>query len=65
MLYGKYQITEEQRRARIKAMNYAIGSVQLEGLMLDERVKAIYNEYAEGNITAEEEQESLKAVRRT
>ena len=50
-LYGKYQITAEERLRRLKAIDYGIATVELEGLMVSDEAKAIYQKFIGGDLT--------------
>ena len=58
-LNGKYQISDEEKARRAYAVRNSIATVQLEGLMIDDDAKAIYNEYVNGNLTSEEKSKKL------
>lgn len=60
-LYGKYQITAEERLRRLKAIDYGIATVELEGLMVSDEAKAIYQKFIGGDLTADEMTKSILA----
>lgn len=63
MLHGKYQISDEEKAKRAYVVRGAIASVQLEGLMLDDRIKETYNNYVNGNLTLEETKIELDGIK--
>ena len=65
MANGKYQISDEEKAKRAYAVRNSIASVELEGLMVDDRAKAIYNEYVNGDLTSEEKSEKLSGLKYT
>jgi hypothetical protein len=54
LLENEADAYEGVRSKRIAALNYARGSVRLEGFILSARVEAIHQQYIDGKITTEE-----------
>ncbi len=52
-------IDEGVRSKRIAALNYARGSVRLEGFILTDEAEAIHQQYIDGKITSEERIEAI------
>jgi hypothetical protein len=63
MLHGKYQITDEEKAKRAYAVRNSIATVELEGLMIDDRIKGVYNDYVNGNLTSEETTIALDGIK--
>ena len=61
-LFGKYQITAQERESRIETMQYAIASVELEGLPLSNEAKEVYQAYANGDLNFQERAEQIKLL---
>ncbi len=53
-------ISDDERRRRQKAVDYARGSVRLEGFVLDEDIKALNQRYVDGELTSEELTAAIK-----
>jgi hypothetical protein len=51
--------SRDVRSKRIAALNYARGSVRLEGFVLSTKVEAIHQQYIDGMITAKERIEAI------
>lgn len=47
-------ISDEERRSRQKAVDYARGSVRLEGFILGPDIDALNQRYVEGELTSDE-----------
>ncbi len=47
-------ITPEERERRKKAVDYARGSVRLEGLILDDHAEHVFSQYVDGSIDMKE-----------
>ena len=50
----KQPISDEERRSRQKAVDYARGSVRLEGFILGPDIDALNQRYVEGELTSDE-----------
>ncbi len=48
------KISEEERALRQEAVDYARGSVRLEGFVISDRAEAIHQRYIAGEMTSEE-----------
>ena len=51
---GKYAITYQEHERRLEKANYAICSVELEGLTVGEEARAIYAQYIAGDLNEDE-----------
>ncbi len=49
-IHAAHPISEEERARRKKAIDYARGSVRLEGFVLDEQAEALFARYVNGEI---------------
>lgn len=53
-------ISDDERRRRQKAIDYARGSVRLEGFILDPDIEALNQRYVEGELTRAELTAAIK-----
>ena len=53
-------ISDDERRRRQKAVDYARGSVRLEGFVLDDDINALNQRYVDGELTSEELTAAIK-----
>ena len=53
-LPARQSISDEERRSRQKAVDYARGSVRLEGFILGPDIDALNQRYVEGELTSDE-----------
>ena len=56
------KIRAQERANRIAAVNYARGSVRLEGFILSEEVEEINRRFINGELSVDEHMESIKAA---
>lgn len=61
-LHFKPQISELERASRKAAIDYARGSVRLEGFVLSEEIEEINRRFIEGEMTGDEHIEAIKAA---
>jgi hypothetical protein len=54
------RITAEERARRKAAIDYARGSVRLEGFMLDEAIETLNRRYINGEITSAEHSAAIR-----
>ena len=53
-------IPDDERRRRQKAVDYARGSVRLEGFVLDDDINALNQRYVDGELTSEQLTAAIK-----
>lgn len=53
-------ISDDERQRRQKAVDYARGSVRLEGFVLDDDINALNQRYVNGELTSEELTAAIK-----
>ena len=53
-------ISDDERQRRQKAVDYARGSVRLEGFVLDDDINALNQRYVDGELTSEELTAAIK-----
>jgi hypothetical protein len=61
-LHFQPRISEQERARRKAAIDYARGSVRLEGFVLSEEIEEINHRFMEGEMTGDEHIEAIKAV---
>lgn len=59
---GERQITDEERDARLEAINYARGSVRFEGFVLSPEIEEINRRYVDGELTGDEHIAAIKEI---
>jgi hypothetical protein len=59
---SKLMISSEERARRQAAVDFARGSVRLEGFTLSAEIEAINQRYIDGEITGEEHVEAIKVA---
>jgi len=55
-------ISAEERERRIEAVNYARGSVRLEGFILSADTEALFQRYVDGELTLAETGNAIRAL---
>jgi hypothetical protein len=61
-LHFQPKISEPERASRKAAIDYARGSVRLEGFVLSEEIEEINRRFIEGEISGDEHIEAIKAA---
>ncbi|NHN93256.1 antitoxin VbhA family protein [Acetobacter sicerae] len=60
VLVSRPKISPEERRRRREAVDYARGSVRLEGVILDAEIERINTRFIDGELTVREHFEALE-----